>query len=70
VNVELELPPTVQGKPLQLSVVDAGGKVVHVEQIGGAGPFVLELPQVPVGLYYVHVQSGGTWYTGGKLVLE
>jgi hypothetical protein len=70
VNVELDLPPSVQGKPLQLSVVDAGGKVVHVEQIIGAGPFALALTHLDAGLYYAHVQSGGTWYTGGKLVLE
>jgi hypothetical protein len=70
VNVELELPPTVQGKPLQLSVVDAGGKVVHVEQIGGAGPFALALTHLDAGLYYVHVQSGNTWYTGRKLLVE
>ncbi|MCB0769450.1 MAG: T9SS type A sorting domain-containing protein [Flavobacteriales bacterium] len=69
-NIELDLPPTVQGKPLQLSVVDAGGKVVHVEQVIGAGPFALALSHLGTGLYYMHVQSGSTWYTGGKLLVE
>ncbi len=66
-------------------MVDASGKVVYTQQLTGVssplstgeGPgvrlhFSLSTGEGwgEAGSYYLHIQSGTTWYTGGKLVVE
>jgi hypothetical protein len=74
VNVELDLPPALQGKPMQLSLTDATGKLVYTTNLPNHQPNTTNHPlpthQFTPGLHYLHVQSGSTWYTGGKLVVE
>jgi hypothetical protein len=70
VNVELDLPPALQGKPMQLSVVAIDGRVVHAQPLFGNGQHALALPALATGAYFVHIATGGKWLTGGKVVIE
>lgn len=73
ITVQLELPPSVKNEALQLTVVDAIGKVVHTQQIS-AGAHALSFGEgrgvALSGVYYVHIAAGGKWLTGGKFVVE
>ena len=71
VNISLDLPTHLNDRDLDLSVVSMAGKVVHRQRIiNSTTPQLLQLPQLSSGLYHLHISSGSTWYTGGKLVVE
>ncbi|MEZ4791768.1 MAG: PQQ-binding-like beta-propeller repeat protein [Flavobacteriales bacterium] len=79
VTVQLDLPPSVDSSPLQYTVVSADGRVVLQEQLpSGISPSPSEkvgvrafsLSHLSSGLYHVHISSGNTWLTGGKLIVE
>jgi hypothetical protein len=74
VHVELDLPPSVQARDLQLTVVAMDGKVVHRQGISNPSTTstssTLNLTNLSPGLYHLHITNGSTWLTGGKLVVE
>lgn len=74
VQIELDLPPSVKTKDLELSIVSMDGKVVHRQALPtGVLPshfITLSLSHLSPGLYHIHITSGTTWLTGGKLVME
>ncbi len=84
VHVQLDLPPSVQTKDLELSIVSMDGKVVYRQALspllgrgaGGEGSpersrrVTLSPSHLSSGLYHLHITNGTTWLTGGKLVVE
>lgn len=69
VTLRLELPPSLAGEPLHLSVVAADGRLVHQQRMQGSSEQLTTTNWSP-GLYYLHISAGTKWLTGGKLVLE
>ncbi len=77
VHVQLDLPPSVNTKDLELSIVSMDGKVVYRQAVGTVTlsppkghPFTLSPSHLSPGLYRLHITNGTTWLTGGKLVVE
>ncbi len=77
-NISLDLPQHLNSQQLELTVVSMDGKVVHRQEVNPSTTSTLrlrsgqalQLPQLSPGLYHLHISSGTTWYTGGKLVVE
>ncbi len=71
VTVQLDLPPYLQGKKLELTVVASDGRVVAKEWFHGTtNNYQLTTNNYTPDLYYLHVSAGSKWLTGGKLVVE
>jgi hypothetical protein len=74
IHISLDLPESLNGRQLELTMVAMDGKVVHRQGLPlstGEGPGVrLQLSHLVPGLYHLHISAGTTWYTGGKLVVE
>lgn len=74
VTIALDLPPSIDNGPLQLSVVAADGRVVHSRMLPPSStqaPLSLNVELgVGPGLYHFHLSTGNKWLTGGKLVVE
>lgn len=71
VTIQLDLPASVVGKALQLSIVGSDGRVVLQEQVAsGTRALSLSVATLSAGLYHVHITNGTSWLTGAKLVVE
>ena len=55
--------------PLRVAVVDATGRLVLEEQMGGATLY-LSMNKFTSGLYYLHLTDGTRWLAGGKVLVE
>ena len=71
VTVHVNLPEDLRKDPVQITVVNADGRLVeqrnltpHTEQ------FTLHTSAYSSGLYHLHLTSGTTWLSGAKLVVE
>ncbi|MDQ3099899.1 MAG: T9SS type A sorting domain-containing protein [Bacteroidota bacterium] len=71
VHISLDLPQHLNDRQLELTVVSVDEKVVHRRKLlNSSTTQPIQLPQLSSGLYHLHISSGTTWYTGGKLVVE
>ncbi len=77
VHFSLDLPQHLNSQQLELTVVSMDGKVVYRQELSDVtlnspkgNSFTLSLSHLSSGLYHLHISSGTTWYTGGKLVVE
>ena len=71
VTIQLDLPASIGGTALQLSVVGSDGRLVVQEQVAsGTRALSLSVATLSSGLYHVHITNGTTWLTGAKLVVE
>jgi hypothetical protein len=52
-----------------VAVVDATGRLVLEEQMGGATLY-LSMNKLTSGLYYLHLTDGTRWLAGGKVLVE
>ncbi len=55
--------------PLRVAVVDATGRMVLEERMGGA-TLDLSMNKLTTGLYYLHLTDGTRWLAGGKFIVE
>jgi hypothetical protein len=55
--------------PMRVAVVDATGRMVHEERMGGA-ILDLSMNKLTSGLYYLHLTDGTRWLAGGKFIVE
>ena len=70
-TIQLDLPASIGGTALQLSVVGSDGRLVVQEQVAsGTRALSLSVATLSSGLYHVHITNGTTWLTGAKLVVE
>ena len=70
VRVQVALPPSLRGKSdLKLTLVNASGQVALV-QPAHEGDNTLPLGALSSGVYYVHLSSSITWFSGTKLIIE
>jgi len=72
VTVTLELPQTFKPQgPLQLTVVDALGRLVSKENFTpNNSQLTLHTSTLPSGLYHLHLSDNTRWISGCKLVVE
>ena len=72
VTVTLELPQTfIPEGPLQLTVVDAQGRLVRKENFTpNNSQLTLHTSTLPYGIYHLHLSDNTRWISGCKLVVE
>ena len=72
VTVTLELPQTFKPHcPLQLTVVDAQGRLVRKENFTpNNSQLTLHTSALPSGIYHLHLSDNTRWISGCKLVVE
>lgn len=70
--LQVELPEGLRGaKDARIVLVDQAGKRL-LQEPWRQGQVLQEviIPDIPAGMYYLHLITGGTWLSGGKVVVE
>lgn len=64
VSIALHLPVLYTGLPLQLTVVDAMGRVLHTQAAQNDRAAEVAVDHLAAGTYFIHISHGAKWLTG------
>ncbi|MBK6930929.1 MAG: T9SS type A sorting domain-containing protein [Saprospirales bacterium] len=54
----------------QVVMTDLSGKVVHTIALTGMNQMQIEIDRLPVGMYFLKIQSDERWFNAAKIVIE